>query len=255
MKALKLRSPFKRAKDPDTSSQLSSQFSGIHPRSDETREQISEGPKARVDSIIYAIDREPTNCSLQSDGPDFTASHESSAIDIIGEKDSYGIKVLYSPPSAVLDIVFVHGLTGSAYSTWLHKGSGKHWPRDLIKNDIEDARVMTFGYDADVARFWGQAAQDGISGYANDLLGKLARKRKSVVRKSSLLSRIVRRLSHHRQLQRCTRPPTHLSDMNCRKGVRSFLLRTVSAGWSHNERSLFHETPAFSTFKLSKLLP
>ncbi|KAL1597940.1 hypothetical protein SLS60_008428 [Paraconiothyrium brasiliense] len=36
---------------------------------------------------------------------------------------------------------------------------------------------MTFGYDADIVNFWGQAAQDGISGYAKDLLGKLSRKR------------------------------------------------------------------------------
>lgn len=181
MKALRLRTPFKKSKGPDTSSQLSSQFSGTQPRSGETREQIGEGPKVKVDSLVYPIDHKPTNCSLPSDDPGLTASPENSSIDRIGEKDSYGIKVLHSPPSAVLDVVFVHGLTGSAYSTWLHKGSGKHWPRDLIKNDIKDARIMTFGYDADVAHLWGQAAQDGIFGYANDLLGKLARKRKSVV--------------------------------------------------------------------------
>jgi len=105
---------------------------------------------------------------------------ENEVLDSIRETDSYGIKILYNPSSAILDIVFVHGLTGSAFSTWFHEDSSKHWPRDLVKNDISDARVMTFGYDADVARFWGQAAQDGISGYANDLLGKLARKRQRV---------------------------------------------------------------------------
>ena len=101
--------------------------------------------------------------------------------DRIGKTDNYGIKILHDPSSAVLDIVFVHGLTGSAYSTWLHEDSGRHWPRDIIKNDISDARIMTFGYDADVVHCWGQAAQDGISGYAKDLLGKLARKRQHVV--------------------------------------------------------------------------
>lgn len=88
--------------------------------------------------------------------------------------DSYGIKLHYDPPSAVVDIVFVHGLTGNAYTTWLHTGSGVHWPRDLIKGDFVDARVMTFGYDADVVNFWTHAAQDGVSGFANDLLGSLA---------------------------------------------------------------------------------
>lgn len=115
-------------------------------------------------------------CSVGS-----TADSGIETSDIIRESDNYGIKILVNPPSTVLDIVFIHGLTGSAYSTWLHEGSSTHWPRDLIKHDMNAARVMTFGYDADIVRFWGQAAQDGISGYANDLLGKLARKRKTAV--------------------------------------------------------------------------
>jgi len=117
-----------------------------------------------------------------SSGSISTAAPAKDLPESIEETDSYGIKILYNPSSAIVDIVFVHGLTGSAYSTWFDENSSKHWPRDLIKDDISDARVMTFGYDADVVRFWGQAAQDGISGYANDLLGKLARKRQRVVR-------------------------------------------------------------------------
>lgn len=91
-----------------------------------------------------------------------------------GEKDNYGMKVLYDSASAVIDIVFIHGLIGSAYTTWLHEESGVYWPRDLLKNDLKDARIITFGYDVDVVNFWKHAAQDGISGYANDLLGSLA---------------------------------------------------------------------------------
>ncbi|KAI9793032.1 MAG: hypothetical protein M1816_000930 [Peltula sp. TS41687] len=102
-------------------------------------------------------------------------------VDDIGEENSYGMRVLYNPPFAVLDIVLVHGLTGSAYTTWLHEESDVHWPRDLLKNDMADARIMTFGYDADVVNFWTHAAQDGISGYANDLLGSLAGCRGDVI--------------------------------------------------------------------------
>jgi hypothetical protein len=106
---------------------------------------------------------------------------------VIGKEDNYGIKVLYSSASAVIDIVFIHGLTGSAYTTWLHEESGRHWPRDLLKNDFNDARIMTFGYDADVVNFWGHAALEGISGYANDLLGCLAGCREGVsVRMTSI---------------------------------------------------------------------
>lgn len=109
--------------------------------------------------------------------------HADPGVDGLDENDSYGIKILYNPSSAILDIVFIHGITGNAYSTWLHKSTNIHWPRDLIKVDITDARVMTFGYDADVARFCGQVVQDGIAGYARDLLGKLDRKRKNCVRR------------------------------------------------------------------------
>jgi hypothetical protein len=100
---------------------------------------------------------------------------------VSSRENMYGIKILHDPPSATLDLVFVHGLTGNAYSTWLHEQSSVHWPQDLVKEDISDARVMTFGYDADIVRLWGQAAQDGISGYAHDLLGSLARKRRGAV--------------------------------------------------------------------------
>jgi hypothetical protein len=106
-------------------------------------------------------------------------SAEPGNVDKIGETNDYEIKTLRDPSSAVLDIVFVHGLTGSAYSTWLHEDSGKYWPRDLIKNDISDARVMTFGYNRDASHFW---RQDGISNHAEILLRKLAiMKRKDVV--------------------------------------------------------------------------
>lgn len=136
---------------------------------------------SRAGPVFNGVDVEGTNPGPLSSDTTTAVDPENERLDSICETDSYGIKILYSQPSASLDIVFVHGLTGSAYSTWFHEDGGKHWPRDLIKNDISDARVMTFGYDADVARFWGQAAQDGISGYANDLLGKLARKRQRVV--------------------------------------------------------------------------
>ena len=104
----------------------------------------------------------------------------SPSVDHIGKKDDYGIKVLYGLASADIDIVFIHGLTGSAYTTWLHEESGVHWPRDLLKNDLKGARIMTFGYDVDVVNIWKHAAQDGISGYANDLLGSLAGRREGI---------------------------------------------------------------------------
>lgn len=102
-------------------------------------------------------------------------------VDHISEDDSYGIRVLHDPkPAAIVDIVFIHGLTGNSFRTWFHEPSGIHWPGDLLKEDLPDARVMTFGYDADVAHLVKHAALESISGYSNDLLASLAGIRQGV---------------------------------------------------------------------------
>lgn len=100
--------------------------------------------------------------------------HAPTDVALLTEDNSLGIKVLSRPPHAYVDIVFIHGLTGNAHRTWFDKESGMHWPHDLLSHSLTGARIMTFGYDADVARFFGAAALDGIAGYANDLLGCLA---------------------------------------------------------------------------------
>lgn len=88
-----------------------------------------------------------------------------------------GIKVLFEPLDATVDIVFVHGLTGDRERTWTSPVNGVCWPRDLLPTVLPDARVLTFGYDAYVARKHGQIAQIDISHHANDLLNALANER------------------------------------------------------------------------------
>ncbi len=92
-----------------------------------------------------------------------------------------GLKVVHDliKESVLLDIVFVHGLTGDSSSTWLHPsterthGRNVLWPRDLVKSDISNARISMFGYDANVASFWGGASQNRLSNHAENLLGEL----------------------------------------------------------------------------------
>lgn len=72
----------------------------------------------------------------------------------IGDGQNHGVKVLYDGGTkASVDIVFVHGLIGNAYDTWLHKGTKVYWPSELLRQDIPDARILSFGYDADVVNF------------------------------------------------------------------------------------------------------
>jgi hypothetical protein len=79
--------------------------------------------------------------------------------------------------SSGVDLVFVHGLRGSALGTW--SKDGVCWPRDLLQEDLNNAsvpaRVITWGYDANVANAFTYASQESIFGHAETLLGDLSR--------------------------------------------------------------------------------
>ncbi|KAH7130806.1 Alpha/Beta hydrolase protein [Dendryphion nanum] len=79
-----------------------------------------------------------------------------------------GIRVIADPPDATIDIVFVHGLTGSREKTWTHSNS-VFWPGALLPEDIPRARIMTFGYDADVVRFWSIASSNRLDDHGKSL--------------------------------------------------------------------------------------
>lgn len=81
----------------------------------------------------------------------------------------------------------VHGLGGNPSSTWKHE-SGYFWPWEL-RNFVPDARVMLFGYDADIAQ--GLSSNLAlIKDFASCLLGSLVNKRQDdQVRACSVLDR------------------------------------------------------------------
>jgi hypothetical protein len=87
--------------------------------------------------------------------------------------NSLGITELHDCESAQVDLVFVHGLTGKSYATWLHKATNTHWPSQLLHKDIDDIRILAFGYDADVASYWGGASENRIAEHAENLVGQL----------------------------------------------------------------------------------
>jgi pimeloyl-ACP methyl ester carboxylesterase len=70
--------------------------------------------------------------------------------------------------------VIVHGLNGDAFESWTHPVTKAFWPQDFLPYDIPEARVLTFGYNADAA--FGNTTAD-IVDYAKDLLGSLIDKR------------------------------------------------------------------------------
>lgn len=80
------------------------------------------------------------------------------------------------PASAQVDLVFVHGLNGDPKNTWTSKASKSFWPRDLLPEFIKDqkARVLVYGYDADVASLGSVGAtKDKIHTHAERLVADL----------------------------------------------------------------------------------
>jgi hypothetical protein len=77
-----------------------------------------------------------------------------------------------------ISIVFVHGLTGNRESTWTDKTAKVFWPKDLLAKDLPKARIITFGYDADIIRGLSTAGNGTLRDYGKALAEDLAMRRK-----------------------------------------------------------------------------
>jgi hypothetical protein len=89
-----------------------------------------------------------------------------------------GLRVLHEPSTeatTVVDIIFVHGLGGSAISTWTSAAASKtFWPTLLHEDDrLANARISTFGYDANFKNILGVKNALGIADFADQLLDGL----------------------------------------------------------------------------------
>ena len=51
------------------------------------------------------------------------------------------------------------------------------WPRDLLPQDLPNVRIITWGYDADVANVFKQSGHASIFGHAQSFLRDIARLR------------------------------------------------------------------------------
>lgn len=89
-----------------------------------------------------------------------------------------------------LSIVLVHGLNGDPHDTWTAKKTKIFWPADLLPVDLEDQRVriLTYGYDADVATFTDGASKSKLHVHAENLVARLAANRNVSTTKCQLSS-------------------------------------------------------------------
>lgn len=62
-----------------------------------------------------------------------------------------GLRLLYAPAVALVDIIFVHGLNGGSLKSWCVAGDRQtFWPQEWLPQEpsLQHARIHTFGYPA-----------------------------------------------------------------------------------------------------------
>lgn len=75
------------------------------------------------------------------------------------------------------DVVLIHGLRGHAEKTW-SKGD-ICWPRDFLKKDLPNVRIISWGYDSSVLKPIKASSQASIFSHAENLLHDICRIRNS----------------------------------------------------------------------------
>ncbi|RPA77699.1 hypothetical protein BJ508DRAFT_165203 [Ascobolus immersus RN42] len=86
------------------------------------------------------------------------------------------METLYEPSSdesIIADIILVHGLTGGRISTWSMPSEKEPWPKKFLPKHIPQARISTFGYDAEVVNAWEMTSQIGVRDHARKLVNAL----------------------------------------------------------------------------------
>ncbi len=73
-----------------------------------------------------------------------------------------------SGDSPLIDVIFVHGLTGDAKETWTDESGDDFWPQ-WLQNDLNRISVFTLGYPTSIFEKWAKKEMDMYERAANVL--------------------------------------------------------------------------------------
>jgi hypothetical protein len=76
-----------------------------------------------------------------------------------------------------LSIFFVHGLMGDLRNTW--QKNDILWPKDLLGTKLPKARIITYGYDADVVHLFSRTSKNTIFNHSQSLVKAVHRMKRS----------------------------------------------------------------------------
>ncbi|KAG8840603.1 hypothetical protein FRB91_005902 [Serendipita sp. 411] len=68
------------------------------------------------------------------------------------KRKAHGFIELAAGQDPIVDIVAIHGLDGHREQSWTAE-DGTIWLKDLLPNEIPNARIISYGYDADTHSF------------------------------------------------------------------------------------------------------
>jgi pimeloyl-ACP methyl ester carboxylesterase len=104
-------------------------------------------------------------------------------------------------------VLFIHGLTGHREKTWT-KGEAEPWPKSLLPRDLPTARIIMYGYDADILRLTDKnVGQNTIQDHAKNLINDLCALRKDAIgRPIIFVAHSLGGLIIQDALQSCTNP-------------------------------------------------
>src|SRR4051812_35431667 len=83
-----------------------------------------------------------------------------------------GLIKKYGAPNSLLDIFFLHGLTGDPLETWSSEPKGEFWP-GWLADDLGSLNIYTVGYPASIFSKWANQEMD-LFERASNILEQMA---------------------------------------------------------------------------------